>query len=127
MYSQDDIFTFFVLWLNCRTKTGFFMGFFEQMSGKEMPKAEEAEVKVDLSGMEKPEALQKLDKIVRYCKKISAASLYVSFDPARAGGGETLFQPVMRYFKVEKFNGYVSHALPLMTEEKGGIFVVFKL
>lgn len=92
-----------------------------------MPKAEEAEVKIDLSGMEKPDALQKLDTIVKYCKKTSAASLYVSFDPARAGGGETLFQPVVRYFKVEKFNGYISHAVPLMTAEKGGIFVVFKL
>jgi len=104
-----------------------FMSFFEQMAGKDMPKAEEAEVKVDLSGMEKPAALQKLDAIVKYCKKSSAASLYVSFDPARAGGGETLFQPVMRYFRVEKFNGYVSHALPLMTVEKGGVFVAFRL
>jgi hypothetical protein len=103
------------------------MSFFEQMSGKALPKAEEAEVKIDLSGMEKPDALQKLDTIVKYCKKTAAASLYVSFDPARAGGGETLFQPVVRYFKVEKFNGYISHAVPLMTPEKGGIFVVFKL
>ncbi|MBI3440198.1 MAG: hypothetical protein HY052_00035 [Proteobacteria bacterium] len=103
------------------------MSFFEQIAGKSMPKAEEAEVKVDLSGMEKPEALQKLETIVRYCKKSSAASLYVSFPPPRPGGGETLFQPVMRFFKVEKFNGYVSHALPLMTEDKGGVFVVFKL
>lgn len=92
-----------------------------------MPKAEEAEVKVDLSGMEKPAALQKLDTIVKYCKKSSAATLYVSFDPARPGKGETLFQPVMRYLKIEKFNNYVSHATPLMTEEKGGVFVVFKL
>ena len=35
------------------------MSFFEQMAGKELPKVEEAEVKVDLSGMEKPDALQK--------------------------------------------------------------------
>lgn len=103
------------------------MSFFEQMAGKDMPKAEEAEVKVDLSGMEKPAALEKLDHIVKYCKKTSAATLYVSFDPARPGGGETLFQPVARYFKIEKFNNYVSHVLPLMTAEKGGVFVVFKL
>ncbi|MFH1158682.1 MAG: hypothetical protein V1721_07370 [Pseudomonadota bacterium] len=103
------------------------MSFFEQVAGKELPNAEEAEVRVDLSGMEKPEALQKLDAIVRYCKKTSAASLYVSFPPARPGGGETLFQPVARYFKIEKLNGYVSHAVPLMTAEKGGVFVVFKL
>lgn len=103
------------------------MSFFEQMAGKAMPKPEEAEVKVDLSGMEKADALKKLDSIAQYCKKTSAASLYVSFDPAKPGAGETLFQPVMRYFKIEKLNNYVSHALPLMTEEKGGVFVVFKL
>jgi hypothetical protein len=103
------------------------MSFFEQMAGKAMPKAEEAEVRVDLSGMEKPDALQKLNTIVSYCKKSSAASLYVSFDAAKPGAGETLFQPVARYFKNEKFHGYVSHVIPLMTPEKGGLFVVFKL
>lgn len=102
------------------------MSFFEQMAGKAMPKPEEAEVKVDLSGLEKADALKKLDAIAQYCKKSRAASLYIGFDPVRPGEGETLFQPVMRYFKVEKFNGYVSHALPLMTAEKGGVFVVFK-
>ena len=103
------------------------MSFFEQMAGKELPKVEEAEVKVDLSGMEKPEALQKLDTIVQYCKKTSAATLYVSFTAAKPGGGETLFQPVARYFKVEKFNGYVAQVIPLMTPEKGGVFVKFRI
>jgi hypothetical protein len=102
------------------------MSIFEQIAGKDMPKAADAEVKVDLSGMEKPAALQKLETVVSYCKKTSAASLYVSFDPARPGGGETLFQPVARYFKIEKFNKYVSHVVPLMTEQKGGLFVVFR-
>lgn len=102
------------------------MDFFEQMAGKAAPKPEEAEVKLDLCGLEKPEAMQKLDAIATFCKRSGAASLYVSFDPARPGAGETLFQPVMRYFKFEKFNGYVSHALPLMTPEKGGVYVVFK-
>ena len=103
------------------------MSFFEQMAGTALPRIEEAEVKLDLSGMEKAAALQKLDAVVVYCKRSWTKSLYVSFDPARAGGGETLFQPIARYFKVEKFNGYVSHVIPLMTEEKGGLFVVFKI
>jgi len=102
------------------------MSFFEQIAGKELSRAEEAEVKVDLSDMEKPDALQKLDTIVKYCKKTNVESLYVSFPPARPGEGETLFQPVARYFKIEKFNGYVSYAVPMMTAEKGGVFVVFK-
>lgn len=109
------------------------MSFFEQIAGKTMPQAEEAEVKLDLSGVEKGAALEKLDAIVKYCKKTGAASLYVYFDPAKPGGGETLFQPVMRYLKIEKFNKYVSHAVPLMAAEDpvagrpatAGIFVVF--
>jgi hypothetical protein len=103
------------------------MSFFEQMAATDMPKAEEAEVKLDLSGMEKAAALQKLDAVVMYCKKSWAKSLYVSFDPARADGVETLFQPVARYLKIEKFNGYVVRVIPLMTPEKGGVFVEFKI
>ncbi|MBU6476052.1 MAG: hypothetical protein KGL10_05045 [Alphaproteobacteria bacterium] len=97
------------------------------MAGTDLPKVEEAEVKLDLSGMDKAGALTKLDAVVVYCKKSWAKSLYVSFDPARPGAGETLFQPVARYFKIEKFNGYVSHVIPMMTEERGGLFVVFKI
>ena len=103
------------------------MSFFEQMAGTTLPKVEEAEVKLDLSGMEKAAALQKLDAVVVYCKRTWAKSLYISFDPARPGAGETLFQPVVRYLKIEKFNGYVSHVIPLMTPEKGGVFVTFKI
>jgi hypothetical protein len=103
------------------------MSFFEQMAGTELPKIEEAEVKLDLSGMEKADALKKLDSVVMYCKRSWTKSLYVSFDPARPGGGETLFQPVARYFKVEKFNGYVSRVIPMMTPDKGAVFVIFKI
>lgn len=111
------------------------MTFFEQIAGNDIPKPEEAEVRLDLSGMKKPDALEKLDVIVRYCKKTSAASLYVGFDPARPGEGETLFQPVARYFKFEKFNNYVRRVMPLMTPEdsksgraaQAGLFVWFKL
>lgn len=102
------------------------MSIFEQLQSTGMPAVEEAEVKLDLRGLEKPDALAKLDAIVRYCKKSSAATLYVYFDPARAGGGETLFQPVARYFKFEKHNGYVASATPVMTEKSGGLYVVFK-
>lgn len=103
------------------------MNFFEQMNAADVPKPETAEVKLDLSGMEKKDALEKLDHIVKYCKKSSAASLFVTFDAARPGAGETLFQPVARYFKFEKYNGYVLSAVPVMTPEKGGLFVAFKL
>jgi hypothetical protein len=103
------------------------MSFFEKMAGEDLPKIEEAEVKLDLSGMDKPAALAKLDSVVIYCKRGWTKTLYVSFDPARPGGGETLFQPIARYFKIEKFNGYVSRVIPMMTPEKGGLFVIFKI
>lgn len=103
------------------------MNFFDQMADKKTPSPEEAEVKLDLRGMEKPAAMEKLDAVVKYCKKSSAKTLYVYFDPAKAGGGETLFQPVARYMSVEKFHGYVQNAVPLMTEKSGGLYVTFKL
>jgi hypothetical protein len=101
------------------------MDFFAKMGA--VPAIDEAEVKVDLSGMEKDAALQKLDTIVKFCKKSSAATLYVGFDPARPGAGETLFQPVARYFKFEKHNGYVDSATPVMADGKAGIFVRFRI
>lgn len=103
------------------------MELFNKLTSENQPKPEEAEVSVDLSGLEKAEALKKLDAIVTYCKRSKSASLCVSFDPARPGGGETLFQPIMRYFKVEKLNGYISHATPLISQDKASIFAVFNL
>ncbi len=102
------------------------MNIFDQLS-QDAPALEEAEVKLDLTGMEKEKALEKLDATVKYCKKSSAKTLYVFFDPARPGSGETLFQPVARYFKFEKFNNYVENAVPVMTEQSGGFFVRFRL
>lgn len=102
------------------------MEFLQNISSNHPP-VEEAEVKVDLRGMEKPDALDKLDHVVKYCKRSSAKTLYVTFEPARPGAGETLFQPVARYFKFEKFNGYVVNAVPVMRDDSGGFFVTFKL
>lgn len=102
------------------------MGFFDQIAAENAPKPEQAEVKIDLGGMQKPEALQKLDQIVKYCKLSATASLFITFDPARPGQGETLFQPIARYFKIEKLNGYILSAVPVMTTEQGGLFVKFK-
>lgn len=101
------------------------MDVFQQLSGH-APKVEEAEVKLDLCGMTKEDALKKLDAIVSYCKKSSAATLYVYFDTAKPGGADNLFQPVARYFKFEKYNNYVASAVPVMTEATGGLFVTFK-
>lgn len=103
------------------------MDFLEQVGKGGKAAASEAEVKVDLCGMKKEDALQKLDHVVRYCKKTSAATLYVSFDPARPGGGETLFQPVARYFKFEKFNGYVETASPVISADAAGLLVRFRM
>jgi len=103
------------------------MTFFEQMAEAGTVNTEEAEVKLDLRGMDRQDALHTLDHTVKYCKKSSAKTLYVKFDPVKPGAGETLFQPVARYMKIEKMNGYVETAIPVMTKETGGIFVTFKL
>jgi hypothetical protein len=101
------------------------MTIFDALNTASTPPVEEAEVKLDLRGIEKEKALEKLDHIVRYCKKTTAKTLYVFFDPARPGAGETLFQPVARYFKFEKFNGYIKTAKPVMTENSGGFYIEF--
>jgi hypothetical protein len=101
------------------------MEFLQNMQAN-LPPVEAAEVKLDLCGMEKQDALAKLDSVVKYCKKTSAQTLYVYFDPAKPGAGETLFQPVARFFKFEKFNGYVQTAQPVMTDKSAGLYVTFK-
>lgn len=103
------------------------MSFFEQMGTRPDTDPEGAEVKVDLRGMDRQDALHTLDHTVKYCKRASTKTLFVRFDAAKPGAGETLFQPVARYFKFEKFNGYVLHAVPVMTQEHTGLFVTFKL
>lgn len=103
------------------------MNMLGQIPGASILEAEEAEVKLDLRGMERQDALQTLDHTVKQCKRTSAKTLYVKFAAAKPGEGETLFQPVARYFKVEKMNGYIENALPVMTRETGGLFVTFKL
>jgi hypothetical protein len=102
------------------------MSIFDQMKGAPPADLEAAEVKVDLRGLERQDALHTLDHTVKFCKKTSAKTLYVRFDPAKPGQGETLFQPVARYFKIEKHNGYVETAVPVMLAESGGLFVTFK-
>ena len=103
------------------------MSIFDQLGESGAVNTAEAEVKVDLRGMDRQDALHTLDHIVKYCKKSSAKTLFVTFDPAKPGQGETLFQPVARYMKMEKHNGYVETAVPVMSKEAGGLFVTFKL
>ncbi len=103
------------------------MSIFDQLGKNSDVNTAEAEVKVDLRGMDRQDALHTLDHIVKYCKKSSAKTLFVTFDPAKPGQGETLFQPVARYMKIEKHNGYVENAVPVMSPEAGGLFVTFKL
>lgn len=103
------------------------MSFFEHLTSQDAPKPEEAEVRLDLAGMDRQDALHTLDHTVKHCKRAGVASLYVSFPPAQPGEGETLFQPVARYFKIEKFNGYVANAMPLMSKDTAGLFVRFNI
>ncbi|MBI1214958.1 MAG: hypothetical protein GC185_03960 [Alphaproteobacteria bacterium] len=103
------------------------MSFFEQMANRPDLDPQGAEVKLDLCGMDRQDALHTLDHTVKHCKRMSTQTLFVSFDPAKPGAGETLFQPVARYFKFEKLNGYVLHAQPVLTKKTAGIFVTFKL
>lgn len=100
---------------------------FEQLGEAGAPAPETAEVKLDLSGHDQQAALEKLGHVLTYCERSAALSLYVSFDPARAGGGPTLFQPVAQVLRKAKEKGRILNALPMMGADKAGIFVRFRV
>ncbi len=87
------------------------------------PRPETAEVKLDLGAEDEAAAIAKLGHVLTYCVKSGAASLYVSFAPAKPGETQSLFQPVAKAIARAKASGEVAQAIPLITPERAGIFV----
>lgn len=103
------------------------MGIDDMLDGPELPDPDEAEVKLDLCGERKVEAMMRLEKTMADCAKSSAASLFVFFDPATPVSGETLFQPVGKHLRDAKNQGIVERCYPVMQEERTGFYVKFVL
>ena len=96
--------------------------FFQTMA-QQTPRPETAEVKLDLGQENEKAAIEKLGHVLTYCIKSGAASLYVSFAPAKPGETQSLFQPVAKAIARAKASGEVAQAVPLMTPDSAGIFV----
>ncbi len=98
--------------------------FFQQMADQGAPNPERAEVKLDLADHDEARAVDKLGHVLSFCANTQVKTLYVSFTPVKPGEGQSLFQPLAKALKVAKTKGQIASAVPLMTPERAGIFVL---
>jgi hypothetical protein len=83
----------------------------------------ETEAILDLRGMSREAALAKLRTLVDIRVGPGPRRWAVRIEPARAGGGETLFQPVGRYLLQAKRARKVFAVTPLADPPGGGFAV----
>jgi hypothetical protein len=83
----------------------------------------ETEAILELRGMSRAAALAKLRTLVEIKVGPGPRLWAVRIDPARPGGGETLFQPVGRYLLQAKRAGKVLAVTPLADPPGGGFAV----
>lgn len=86
-------------------------------------KAPEAEALLDLRGLELPEALEKLQRLIVEPVAPGPTRFAVRIDPPVPGAGETLFLPVGRYLLEAKRAGRIFAFSPLAEPAGGGFFV----
>ncbi len=67
---------------------------------------------VDLRGLAAGAALDKLAAALGVHRAVGRGRILVRFEPARPGGGETLFQPVGRFLRTEIAAGRAIRAMP---------------
>lgn len=83
----------------------------------------EADAVLDLRGLARGEALDKLRRLIEERVAPAPRSYSVRIDPPVPGGGETLFQPVGRYLLDARRQGRVERFAPLAEPPGGGYFV----
>ncbi|MFM8801838.1 MAG: hypothetical protein ACKOEE_14995 [Tagaea sp.] len=83
----------------------------------------ETEATLDLRGMEREAALAQLRALVATRVVPGPRRWSVRIEPARPGGGETLFQPVGRYLLEAKRARRVFSVAPLADPPGGGFAV----
>lgn len=83
----------------------------------------ETEAVLDLRGMARPVALEKLRVLIDVRVGPGPRLWAVRIEPARPGGGETLFQPVGRYLLEAKRAGKIFAVTPLADPPGGGFAV----
>lgn len=92
-----------------------------------LPDADEAEVKLDLAGLDAKQAVKKLLKALKDCEAGSAGSLLVRFEAASENSGPTLFQPIGQELRAAKKQGRVKQCYPVLDDISAGFFVVFEI
>jgi hypothetical protein len=90
-----------------------------------MPKPEEAEIKLDLSGTAQDEALKIFQKKIEEAEKQSVESFFVSFEPASKVGDKCLFGPIGAEIRILKKKNRVFRSIPLLEETRAGFFIIF--
>lgn len=79
---------------------------------------------LDLRGLDREDALCRLDRAVAPLANAAAQPLFVRIDSPEEAGGETLFQPVGRHLLDAVRRHLVERVLPVQQAEGGGGFVV---
>ena len=83
------------------------------------------EIELDLRGVERCQALSRLELVLRTGKHSGLRGLWVRLDPAVPGRGETLFVPIGRRLIDAWRCGTISHCRPLPAAEGGGYHVEY--
>lgn len=78
---------------------------------------------LDLRGLSREIALDRLDHAVAPVRNGQCVRLRVRIDPPTPGGGETLFQPVARHLLAIRRNRGILHFLPLQPNDGAGFIV----
>ncbi len=84
---------------------------------------EAADEVVDLRGLDRAAVLGRLELVLALPRR-EGLRVAVLIDPARPGGGETLFQPVGRRILEARRQGLVRAAQPIPPGEGAGGFVI---
>ncbi len=85
--------------------------------------ASDAQAELDLRGLAREAALEKLRRLVEEPVAPGPRRWAVRIDPPVPGGGETLFQPVGRFLLEARRAGRVARFAPLAEPAGGGYFV----
>ena len=85
----------------------------------------ESEIELDLRGVERCQALSRLELLLRTGRHSGLRCLWVRLDPAVPGAGETLFVPIGRRLVDAWRCGTISHCRPLPGAEGGGYHVEY--
>ena len=87
-------------------------------------KDDRADWELDLVGLDEIHARASVERMIERNRFGEAKNVLIRFEPAKPGGGETLFQPIGRLLVECMKRGWVARVQPLSVELGGGGFYV---